>query len=321
MLVLNRVAPSDAPVNASGAAPSEVPNKAGTSALHPKATSLEPGDTVVVVKLGFAHKGQRAVVSSVGGGDAKVRASWDGHVHSFDLAELKKVSSQSGTAAGHLTRGGSFSAQTAQTTAVAKKQSRAAQLEMEQSLRIHTSRNQPSAFMMHPGSVFATNWTIASLVLVLYISVSVPMFLCFQLRLPPPYAAIEIFIDLFFVADVAVNFHTGFQPSADRPDLVVMDRAVVARAYARSWLALDVVSGVPVATLKVGYRDALCVCVFNSLPSAFMGDFHHRDFLQGAHPGHRALELHGYDGQDAQAGPLSAPRQAGQGEHHRAQAG
>ena len=60
-----------------------------------------------------------------------------------------------------------------------------------------------------------------------------------------------MFVDFFFLSDILVNFRTGVQLHADRPELVILDPAVVARMYATTWLPIDVISGLPMATMGV----------------------------------------------------------------------
>eukprot|EP00959_Pyramimonas_sp_CCMP1952_P162371 3394914-Pyramimonas_sp.AAC.1 len=68
--------------------------------------------------------------------------------------------------------------------------------------------------------------------------------------------------DCIFLLDIVLNFFTGYY---DR-GVIVMDQAMVANKYIRSWLWIDLVASVPVDLLSgsghlsrsgVGYNDSL----------------------------------------------------------------
>ncbi|CAL8463290.1 g2824 [Coccomyxa elongata] len=68
--------------------------------------------------------------------------------------------------------------------------------------------------------------------------------------------ATELFIDLFFLSDIVLNFNTGY--IADQ--VLVMERHLVGRHYLRTWFALDLIASVPMDLLLRGRRfDILCL--------------------------------------------------------------
>ncbi|BDA48837.1 Potassium/sodium hyperpolarization-activated cyclic nucleotide-gated channel [Coccomyxa sp. Obi] len=62
--------------------------------------------------------------------------------------------------------------------------------------------------------------------------------------------ATELFIDLFFLSDILLNFNTGY--IADQ--VLVMERHLVRRHYLRTWFVLDLIASVPMDLLLRGRR-------------------------------------------------------------------
>jgi len=63
--------------------------------------------------------------------------------------------------------------------------------------------------MLHPGSNFAAVWNIVSVMAVAYIVIAVPFFMVFTPTEPVGIVVLDIFIEVFFICDVVVNFRTG----------------------------------------------------------------------------------------------------------------
>ena len=63
--------------------------------------------------------------------------------------------------------------------------------------------------MLHPGSTFAAVWNIFAVMAIAYIVIAVPFFMVFDPTVPAGIVGLDIFIELFFICDVVVNFRTG----------------------------------------------------------------------------------------------------------------
>jgi hypothetical protein len=63
--------------------------------------------------------------------------------------------------------------------------------------------------MLHPGSTFAAVWNIFSVMTIAYIVIAVPFFMVFTPTEPVGIIILDIFIEVFFICDVVVNFRTG----------------------------------------------------------------------------------------------------------------
>lgn len=97
--------------------------------------------------------------------------------------------------------------------------------------------------LLHPTQGARLYWDITSIVLVLWICVMLPLQLTF-IRCPPPGLAImDIFIDIYFIADLCLNFRTAVE--LDGAELMT-DPKRIAMVYLRSWFILDFASSFPI---------------------------------------------------------------------------
>mmetsp|Transcript_15010 Transcript_15010/g.44043 ORF Transcript_15010/g.44043 Transcript_15010/m.44043 type:complete len:1039 (+) Transcript_15010:96-3212(+) len=98
-------------------------------------------------------------------------------------------------------------------------------------------------FMPYSGGRRA--WDVALLLVVVYTLMVTPVRIAFNWDAaedPQGVLVFELVTDFFFIVDLAVNFNTAVEIS----DRVITDRRKIARAYAHSWLWLDMLSAVPV---------------------------------------------------------------------------
>ena len=77
-----------------------------------------------------------------------------------------------------------------------------------------------------------------------YVAVLVPIRTGFaiQVKLMTAEWWVELVVDAYFVADIFLNFRTAFYQEG----ALVRDTKKIARSYAKGWLAIDVVSCLPV---------------------------------------------------------------------------
>ena len=124
--------------------------------------------------------------------------------------------------------------------------------------------SEEQGWMMNPRSDKLTFWNLAVVLpFLLYLSVMLPFRLCLDFP-APRFSAVywfEFLIDLAFMLDIALNFCTGIvvvEKGQESEPLVEYDLRRVAAAYLRSWLFIDVLSGVPFEAIELasGGREA-----------------------------------------------------------------
>ncbi|KAL0040935.1 hypothetical protein WJX79_010523 [Trebouxia sp. C0005] len=121
---------------------------------------------------------------------------------------------------------------------------------------------------VHPLSAFKRYWDLAIVFMVAYTVVVLPVRCAFswdyyhaldaghnifhQLAVDWTLAT-DLLIDLFFMADIALNFNTGFISDQS----LVMGKKLVAQNYLRGWFTLDLVSSFPIDLVLFGKRSDL----------------------------------------------------------------
>lgn len=96
-------------------------------------------------------------------------------------------------------------------------------------------------------------WSLLVVLCLLYILIMQPLEIAYlerqYFREGQPLAVVARAIDVIFIVDVWVNFHTGY---FDQDDEQVLDRAKIVRRYLRSWFLLDLISSItPVIEIVV----------------------------------------------------------------------
>lgn len=100
-------------------------------------------------------------------------------------------------------------------------------------------RHRPFCILRHD-SVHRMSWDMLLMVLLFYISVSVPFSL--GLSSSEVLDVTDRIADMFFCCDVVLNFRTSY---ANYDETVVFDTKKIALKYLRTWFILDFVSSVP----------------------------------------------------------------------------
>jgi hypothetical protein len=77
----------------------------------------------------------------------------------------------------------------------------------------------------HPRSRSTSIWEGVQAILLLYIAFSVPYRMAFNISLSDTEALVELVIDLYFVVDCGLNFHTAFYVSAQTPAMTFLSVA------------------------------------------------------------------------------------------------
>jgi hypothetical protein len=99
-----------------------------------------------------------------------------------------------------------------------------------------------------PNSPRYWGWNFLILVLVLYSAVSVPVGLAFDVRLTGLGLGFAYFLELVFLCDLIINFHTGYFEENKRE--LEMRCALIRRHYLRGWFGVDLLSSVPTEAIS-----------------------------------------------------------------------
>jgi hypothetical protein len=96
-----------------------------------------------------------------------------------------------------------------------------------------------------PNSQFRQVWDLVQVVLLLYLLVSVPLRIGFDMDVEFGTFGYfwDMFVDIFFLVDIWVNFRTAYY---NKHGYLEIRLPSIARNYARSWLSLDVITCLPV---------------------------------------------------------------------------
>eukprot|EP01047_Picozoa_sp_COSAG01_P060129 COSAG01_NODE_7326_length_3250_cov_10.855284_1_plen_332_part_10 len=122
--------------------------------------------------------------------------------------------------------------------------------------------NQESIYEVHmlgrwtrdPDSDFSAFWDLTSVVLLLYVSVTVPLRAGFDIMIDLWSANffIDAFVDVFFIIDLGLNFRTAYY---DKTGLREDRGWKMAMHYLRGWFAIDFVSCLPLGYISYIVQD------------------------------------------------------------------
>lgn len=110
---------------------------------------------------------------------------------------------------------------------------------------LSASRKPPSTIILHYSPLKAA-WDWLILLLVIYVAVSTPYVAAFldrKVQQSPwsPLVALDLAVDVMFMADMIVNFRTSFVQNGE----VIVDAKLIAVNYLRGWFLIDAVSAIP----------------------------------------------------------------------------
>lgn len=99
---------------------------------------------------------------------------------------------------------------------------------------------------VHPNRTFRTCWDIGIVCLLLYIAVLIPIRIGFFVEVKPGEAgfAVDVVTDVFFAADIVMNFRTGL---ISQTGVLISDGATLAYHYLKGWFVVDLLSCLPVS--------------------------------------------------------------------------
>jgi hypothetical protein len=99
-------------------------------------------------------------------------------------------------------------------------------------------------WFIHPEGRFRKVWDMVQSVLLIYVAISVPLRLGFEIETAVSTADWywELFVDAYFLTDVVLNFRTGIY---DVDGALVHDRKRIRYSYLKGWFSIDCVSCFP----------------------------------------------------------------------------
>lgn len=110
--------------------------------------------------------------------------------------------------------------------------------------QIHRTR-----FTIHPHSKKLQRWDCVMIAALIFVATVSPYEVAVLVHGGRGLFIANRVIDLVFLADIVAQFFIAFQEAPERGGTLVLDPARIATAYATSWLALDLVTAVPVDLL------------------------------------------------------------------------
>jgi hypothetical protein len=108
-------------------------------------------------------------------------------------------------------------------------------------------------YMIHPSSIVRKAWDVLVCTLLLYCALALPLYIAFGVEEHDLLRLLDRTVDCVFMLDVLLNFFTGY---TDR-GVLIMDQSAVAAKYCRSWLALDLLSSLPMDLILSPRRTLL----------------------------------------------------------------
>eukprot|EP00873_Tetraselmis_striata_P000727 jgi/Tetstr1/420991/TSEL_012051.t1 len=98
---------------------------------------------------------------------------------------------------------------------------------------------------IHPLSPFRTRWDLFVLLLLMYVCITAPVIVCFDVEIVAGEHNIwyfEQFVTIMFVIDIIFNLNTSYIRADDE---LVTSRGQIAWNYAKTWLIIDAVAVIP----------------------------------------------------------------------------
>lgn len=116
--------------------------------------------------------------------------------------------------------------------------------------------------VIDPKSTFRITWDLAAVVLIVYTIFSLPFNLAFFWQdsesqdkiIWDVWTVIDLFIDIYFLTDVILNFNTGY--IIEKDEITVLERDRITVHYLRTWFVFDFFSSIPFDFLVLGDRSS-----------------------------------------------------------------
>ncbi|XP_076799756.1 potassium/sodium hyperpolarization-activated cyclic nucleotide-gated channel 2-like [Clavelina lepadiformis] len=111
----------------------------------------------------------------------------------------------------------------------------------------HLKIIEMGSFLIHPYSNFRFTWDLLCAILILFNIIFIPMELAFSDESQHPAAlAFKLLSDVWFLADIILNFRTGICVIEGDSSVVDVDPKNIRTAYLKGWFAIDLIASFPV---------------------------------------------------------------------------
>ena len=101
--------------------------------------------------------------------------------------------------------------------------------------------------IIHPQVAWKSYWNLTMLLIIAFLSITVPYRIPFEDVTPPSWLYMDIVIDELFQVDLVLNFFTAIE---DENGELCTDFKTIASSYLRSWFIIDVVSSIPISLIQ-----------------------------------------------------------------------
>ena len=119
---------------------------------------------------------------------------------------------------------------------------------------------------VNPDGRFRSSWDVFQVVVLCYLACATPYRVAFDAPAYGPAFWWEFFVDFYFIADVFLNFVTGYWEELETTSVLVSEPWPIAMNYLRTWFPIDAVACAPVdlvtraleGTLKCSFEPDRC---------------------------------------------------------------
>uniref|UniRef100_A0A7S1NQQ4 Ion transport domain-containing protein n=1 Tax=Eutreptiella gymnastica TaxID=73025 RepID=A0A7S1NQQ4_9EUGL len=110
-------------------------------------------------------------------------------------------------------------------------------------------------FILLPDSRARTVWDMLQVIILLYVSVSVPIRVCMEAPAMGGWYVLDLFVDLYFYIDILLNCITGYYNRT----ILILNLSMIMKRYVKSWLLVDILSIMPIdMALRVAQGTFVC---------------------------------------------------------------
>eukprot|EP01051_Picozoa_sp_SAG22_P021960 SAG22_NODE_5067_length_1094_cov_1.088442_1_plen_186_part_00 len=98
---------------------------------------------------------------------------------------------------------------------------------------------------LRPDGKLRTTWEIIMMCFTLYCAFAIPVYMAWDFKAANFWFYFEVVMDAFFVADIPMNFRTGFYDEETSRN--VYEQRRIAVHYLKGWLLLDLIAAFPLS--------------------------------------------------------------------------
>jgi len=115
--------------------------------------------------------------------------------------------------------------------------------ENDKGIEAWTKPENPPVWVLHPHEPIHLGWDGLVSLLMIYIIISVPLKICFQIDPPlnSAWSMVDLVVDSIFLTDIVITLNTGYFEE----NLLITARWKITKQYASKWLSLDLITSIP----------------------------------------------------------------------------